>query len=93
MVLLRALAFVARESYTLKAPSSFAVCCLPARTNCWVDPTLCLVIRSDKRTTLRGSRWVAVWSQQGYPSGSPTAGTPFGCGPKAPQPILHSATR
>jgi hypothetical protein len=26
-----------------------------ARTNCWVDPTLCLVIRSDKRRTLRES--------------------------------------
>ena len=31
-----------------------------SRTNCWVDPTLCLVIRSDKRRTLRGSPWVVV---------------------------------
>jgi hypothetical protein len=36
----------------------------------------CLVIRSDKRTTLRESPWVAVWSQQGCPCGSPTTGTP-----------------
>ena len=53
---------------------------VPARTNCWVDPTLCLVIRSDKRRTLREQ--VGGLSQKGYPMCSATTGTLFGCGPR-----------
>ena len=64
-----------------------------SRTNCWVDPTLCLVIRSDKRRTLRESPWVAACRNRATHSGSPMTGTLFGCGPKASQSILHSAIR
>jgi hypothetical protein len=43
----------------------------PARTNCWVDPTLCLVVRSNKRRTLRESRWVAACRNRATHPGSP----------------------
>ena len=62
---------------------------MPAKTNCWVDPTLCLVIRSDKRRTLTGAGgWPFV--AKGLPIVAPQpTGTLFGCGPKASQSIPH----
>jgi hypothetical protein len=59
-----------------------------SRTNCWVDPILCLVIRSDKRRTLKGEPLGGRLSQQGYPVWLPKTGTLFGCGPKASQSTL-----
>jgi hypothetical protein len=64
---------------------------VPARTNCWCDPTLCLVIRSDKQRTLTESRRVAV-VRKGLPTvAPPTTGTLFGCG--APRRPSHPAFR